>query len=285
MVRLWLAAVAGLLFAPPPVAASNDIEVMVLGTWHFANHNRDLHNVSSDDVRAPARQRELEAVAAALAEFRPTKVMIEKVAPAVDLIDPDYAAFTPALLRTERSERFQLGYRLAHALGLARVQAIDEQAGPGEPDYFPYGQVADYAQAHGSAALLQDAHAQTRSLLEAFNRRQASATLAELLLEANRPSFMAGIDPYYRMLRIGDTERQPGAELNAMWYLRNAKIFAKLATGAEPGDRILVIYGAGHVYWLRHFAAETPGFRNVDPAPFLERAGARLRAARAPSAG
>ena len=72
------------------------------------------------------------------------------------------------------------------------------------------------------------------------------------------------------MLSIGDTEQQPGAEFNAMWYLRNAKIFAKLMTVAEPGDRILVVYGAGHAYWLRHFASETPGFTNVDPAPYLQ---------------
>lgn len=278
--KRWLAMAAALLITPPASAAGKDVEVMILGTWHFANHNRDLHNVASEDVRTPRRQAELAAVVEALSAFRPTRVMIEKVAPAPDLLDPDYAAFAPAMLNSERSERVQLGYRLARRLGLPQVHAIDEQPSSGEPDYFPYGKVADYAQAHGQTAILESAHARTAAMTRAFSARQATATLAELLLEANREDYMGGIGVYYEFLRVGGTDRQPGADLNALWYLRNAKIFAKLATVARPGDRILVVYGAGHAYWLRHFAAATPGFRNVDPAPYLRRAAARLKRAR-----
>lgn len=54
------------------------------------------------------------------------------------------------------------------------------------------------------------------------------------------------------------------------WYLRNAKIFAKLMTVAKPGDRDLVVYGAGHNCWLRQFSGSAPGYRNIDPTPYLE---------------
>jgi hypothetical protein len=63
-----------------------------------------------------------------------------------------------------------------------------------------------------------------------------------------------------------------GADLNAGWYLRNAKIFGKLMQVARPGDRVLVVYGGGHGYWLRHFAGTVPGYRNVDVRPYLEKA-------------
>lgn len=59
-----------------------------------------------------------------------------------------------------------------------------------------------------------------------------------------------------------------------MWCLRNAKILAKLQQVAKPGDRILVVYGMGHNYWLRHFAKTVRGYRNVDPTPYLEKADA-----------
>ena len=39
---------------------------------------------------------------------------------------------------------------------------------------------------------------------------------------------------------------------------------------AKPGDRILVVYGAGHTPWLRHFATTIEGHRYVDPVPYLE---------------
>ena len=31
---------------------------------------------------------------------------------------------------------------------------------------------------------------------------------------------------YYPALAVGDSKKQPGAELNVGWYQRNAKIFA-----------------------------------------------------------
>ena len=102
-----------------------------------------------------------------------------------------------------------------------------------------------------------------------------------MLIRYNDPSTpMGGQDSYYSLLRLGDGNEQPGADLNAMWYLRNAKIFAKLINVAKPGDRILVVYGAGHGYWLRHFASTTPGYSSVDVRPYLEKAASKLAAPR-----
>jgi hypothetical protein len=38
---------------------------------------------------------------------------------------------------------------------------------------------------------------------------------------------------------------------------------------ARPGDRILVVFGAGHTFWLRHFAALTPGYQLVEVNTYL----------------
>ena len=38
----------------------------------------------------------------------------------------------------------------------------------------------------------------------------------------------------------------------------------------RPGDRMLVVYGYGHAYLLRQFAAESGAFRVVDVASVLE---------------
>lgn len=260
--------------AAPPAPDAAPVEVMVLGTWHFANPGLDLNNIKSDDVLAPARQAELAAVAEALAAFRPTKIMIERIAPAPDLADPIYPSFDAAMLAAKRDERIQIGYRLAHRLGLEKVYAIDEQPADGEPDYFPFGPVADFAKAHKLTSRLDGLMGAAAAETRRFEALQATHSMAELLAVTNDPgSFYGKIGGYYDLLGVGDTADQPGADLNAMWYLRNAKIFAKLMTVAAPGDRVLVVYGSGHNYWLRHFAHETPGFLNVDPVPYLVRAG------------
>ncbi len=41
---------------------------------------------------------------------------------------------------------------------------------------------------------------------------------------------------YDGLLACGDQKEQPGADLNAAWYPRNAKIFAKLTQIAQHTD-------------------------------------------------
>jgi hypothetical protein len=261
------------LGATRPAAAAEPVEVMVLGTYHFDNPGRDLNNMKADDVTRPRRQAELQALAEALASYKPTKVMIESLSKSADLIDRRFAAFTPEALTKDRNEITQIGYRLAHRLKLGKVYAIDEQSGPGEPNYFPFDKLAAFAKANGKMGPIESLMAEGAAATKKSEENQKTLSIAEMLVEANRPDGrQSTIGPYYSVLGIGDTEQQPGAELNAMWYLRNAKIFAKLMTVAEPGDRILVIYGSGHNYWLRHFASETPGFKSVDPLPYLKQA-------------
>ena len=248
------------------------IEVMVVGTYHFDNPGRDIHNPKVDDVLKPARQKELEALAAALAEFKPTKIMVERLAKTSDLIDPRYAEFTPADLGKNRDERVQVAYRLAHRLGHRTVYAIDEQPEGDEPDYFPFGKVAEWAKANQAEAKLNAMMAAGAAMSAEIEKLQASNSIAGALAALNaRASVERDQTLYYGMLALGDAAQQPGAELNAMWYMRNAKIFAKLMTVAKPGDRVLVVYGNGHNYWLRHFAATTSGYRAVDPVPSLRK--------------
>jgi hypothetical protein len=268
-----VAAMALAITGAVPAAAAEPIEVMVLGTYHFDNPGRDIHNIQAEDVLTPERQAELRAVAEAIAAFRPTRIMIERVAKTPDLVDPNFAAFTPAQLSEQRDERVQIAYRIAHDLKLDKVYAIDEQSGPGEPDYFPFGKVMTYAKAHGQEPMMDALLAASATMIKEFEAKQAVMSIADLLAETNASDGMnADMRFYYDLLAVGDPDEQPGAELNAMWYLRNAKIFSKLRQLAEPGDRVLVVYGAGHSFWLRHFAEETPGFRSVDPVPYLKAA-------------
>ena len=255
---------------------ATDVEVMVLGTYHMNNPGLDLANMKADDVLKPERQKELEALAAALAEFRPTKIVVERVVSDPHLVDPRYAEFSEAELGKNRDERVQIAYRLAKRIGLTTVHAIDEDPGEGEPDYFPFDKVVGWAKQNGAEPRLNAQLDKVKGEVARIERLQSEGSIAHVLADLNRAE-QAEQDQswYYSVLTFGDTEKQPGADLNAMWYLRNAKIFAKLMTVAKPGDRVLIVYGAGHSYWLRHFAKTAPGYRNVDPTPYLQKAAGR----------
>ncbi|HYC96469.1 DUF5694 domain-containing protein [Brevundimonas sp.] len=258
---------AALAQAPEP----EPIEVMILGTYHFGNPGQDLHNPRIDSVLTPGKQAQLEAVVEGLARFRPTAIAVERVAadPAT-MLDHRYPAFTPADLLTNPDERCQIGYRLAHRMGLTRVYAIDEQEGDGEPTYFPFEAVHTWAQANGRAGDLTAMHAIIAAKVAHLEQRQRTRDVGSVLAFMNGPAPAAEDKAFhYALMQFGAGDAQPGAVLNGRWFTRNAEIFARLMQVAEPGDRIVVVYGAGHASWLREMVQVTPGFRLVEPDDYL----------------
>lgn len=286
-----LAGIAALLAAPvladdasgaqgPSDRASEPVQVMILGTYHFANPGRDVANMEVDDVLAPRRQAEIAALVVSLAEWAPTRILVEDEAEPPTLALPAFAQ-ADALLATSRSESVQIGFRLARQLGHQAVYGFDERGGQGEPDYFPIGKVQAFAEANGMTDDLGAIFAEVQALSAEQQEQLARQSIAESLFVHNDGAGLARMHDraYYAMLRFGNGKAQPGAELNAYWYMRNAKMFAKIAMLAQPGDRVLVIAGSGHATWLRHFAEHMPGFALVEAMPYLERAATRLRAA------
>lgn len=245
------------------------IQVLLLGTYHMANPGQDLVNAEAEDVTTPKRQAELEALAARLAEFAPTVIAVEREPDEPSLIDPVYESFTREDLKTNRNERAQIGYRLASDLGLEHVYAVD--VGEGEISFFPFDEVQAYEEKYGPEGKTEELVGWISTVMEEFSEMQDTATISELLAwqnDADRTTEQQQVF-YYGLMDMANSEDKPGARLNYGWYARNALIFANVTRVAKPGDRVLLIYGAGHNYWLRHFAQNTPGFEYVDPMPYL----------------
>lgn len=259
-------------------SASQPVQVMILGVYHFANPGRDVVNMEVDDVLAPQRQAEIVEIVDSLAEWAPTKISVEDEAEPPMLALPKFSEMD-ALLTTSRSESVQIGYRLARQLGHQAVYGYDERGGEGEPDYFPIGDVQAFAEANGMTDDLAAIFAEVEALTAKQNKELATQSIAESLFVHNDGEALARMHDraYYALLRFGNGNEQPGAELNAYWYMRNAKMFAKIDMIAQPGDRVLVIAGSGHATWLRHFVEHMPGFELVEPMPYLERAAERSR--------
>lgn len=264
-----IAACASAPVAPPTAADAASIQVMVLGTWHFAGSKTDIASAKTDSVLTPARQRELDLVARRLADFKPTVILSERVTAAPDYVDPKFAAFAGDDLLKNEDERVQIAYRLAASAGVTRVHGIDEQPSDGEPDYFPFDKLMEHAGATGQGGRIGQMIERTQQMVSDEAKRFSSMTMAQALIEANRGK-IASPEFYYELLKFDAGEEQPGAELNGYWFMRNAKIFSKLIDVTKPGDRAIVVYGAGHKFWLEHLAEQTPGFAKVDPVPYLE---------------
>lgn len=257
--------------APTEMAKATDIQVMVIGSFHMSNPGLDVVNAEVESMLTVQRQSELAAVAEALASFKPTVIAVERITDAPDYVDRMFESYSDAVLSEVSDERYQIGYRLAALAGVTRVYGIDEQPGEGEPDYFPFGKLVEHANETGQGDALQDEIESVGAQAALFTEMQKTMSVAELLLTQNTGE-LASPAIYYRTFRFDRGEDQPGAELQAYWFMRNAKIFSKLMQVTEPGDRVVIIYGAGHKFWLDHFSENTPGFESVDVVPYLKKA-------------
>ena len=248
--------------------------LMVVGTPHLVNHGRDVINISVDDVLAPQRQREIEAIVEALAAYRPTRVVVEYPATRQAELDERYAAFRAGRYALTRDETDQIGLRLAARLDLPRVYAADWNGmPPGDEASMDWD---SYANRTGKADLVAAMRDPRRAELQDLS----GTSLPGLLATMNTTDALAARHRrYYDYAMLGDDADAPGANWMANWHGRNLRIFARLVRIAEdPGDRLLVIYGAGHAPLLRQFATQSGAFRTIDPVPYL-----RAAVARAPS--
>jgi hypothetical protein len=208
-----------------PAEKAEPVRVLILGTYHFDNPGRDLHNMKVDDVRTPEKQAELADVAARLARFEPNKIAVEAVSERDEPTTKKFDGFTPETLTKNADERVQIAFRLAYNLGQKSVYGIDEQSD--KIDYFPYDKVQAYAKAHGKSAMLDDLNAQVGAIISKMEADQKTRSVREMLLEQNRPERIDAdhYNFYYALLPLGNNQTQPGADLNGNWYLRNAKFF------------------------------------------------------------
>ncbi len=255
VLSLWIACKAG----------AQTVEVMVLGTYHFANPGLDLHNAEIDDVLSAHRQRELVELVNSLAAFRPTVVAVESVRDDTpDRAHPKYADYLAGKESNNRNEIYQIGFRLAKQLKLEKVIGIDA---PGE---FPFEQLLQFAAENGKTSELQGSIDQVGVWTKEFERQAKVSTVGALLRQLNQAERIRAEHAWYmQKLVYGAGANQPSAKLLGQWSMRNLSICARLVQSVKAGDRVVVVYGSGHNYLLRQCVLEMPGWRLVEPIRFL----------------
>ena len=247
-----------ILMVAPHVGAQTQAraEVLVLGVYHMANPGHDIHNMHADDVLAPKRQAEIAQVIENLKKFGPTKVAIEADA-GEDRIPKRYADYLAGKYELSRNEIDQIGLRLAKELGHKTVYPVDADGD------FPFQRVIDYAKASGRSKELEAIEDEVGAMVQAQDAYLASHSVLDTLLYMNADEKVAeDVGFYYREAKFGELGDWAGADLVSEWFRRNMRIYSNVVQLVGSADeRIVVIFGAGHLGWLRHDFGSNPALR------------------------
>src|SRR3954470_3848312 len=240
-------------------------EVLVLGTYHMGNPGHDIFNMKADDVLAPKRQAEITQLIEVLKKFNPTKIAIESDAYS-DKIPKRYADYLAGIYELTPNEIDQIGLRLAKELGHKTVYPVDVDGD------FPYQRLLNYAKGTGHSKELEEVMSGFGEKTKRQGEFLGSHTVLETLLWVNSDENVAYEDgQYMRLAHFGEVGDWVGADLNSDWYRRNMRIFSNITHLVDsPSERVLVIYGSGHLTWLQHNVASDPTLRLRKLAEFAK---------------
>ncbi|GJL96394.1 MAG: hypothetical protein DHS20C06_02110 [Hyphobacterium sp.] len=239
-------------------------DVMILGTFHFTGGNADYINSAVDDYLSSQRQVEIVALVDQLAEFNPTKIVVELTPDGEARFNASYQRYLAGDYELSVNERQQIGMRLAARLGHERLYAADYSSGM---DFDAMMGAAQENQQNDLLARLPQLQAYIETLDAELNR--ADVSVMERLRVYNTPEFLAEHNVYLTLAQMGSVENPVGATEMTNWWGRNLQIFSQIAQISEPGDRILVIYGSGHKFLFDQFFQDAIEFEWVDTLDYL----------------
>ncbi len=247
--------------------AAPPAKVLLLGTFHFDYPNLDVHKTDSSrmvDVLSDRRQREIRQLLDAVAAFRPDRIYIEMSTQR--RADSLYKAYLEGRYTLGRDEIDQLALRLAKELQLQQVYAVDASSFADE-HYKRYPLIDSMWNSRAQVDPFRDAVMDRRykRFYDAGDSLEMENTMLETFLLMADPRNLRRM--YGAYLTGGfNTRDNSGPDILAMWwYDRNLRIFNNiLKTKPAPGDRIMVLFGNGHIPILRHCFESSPEFELVE---------------------
>jgi hypothetical protein len=244
--------------------------IFLVGSFHFAYYNLDAHKVDKDkqvDILSPGKQKELEELLQYIARFKPTKIAVEGKTNS-GYIMKRYREYLKEPKTLRKNEIDQIGFRLMEKFKLDTIYGVDHET-----------MLSDWYSTKDSNVIrpmldsifdgwdFQSTDPISMSYKKMFRRDDSLASKMRLLdyfkFTNSDKMLNRGFGSYLNGdFKLGTTR---GADALALhWYSRNLRIFRNIQDiVTSPEDRILVIFGRGHVEILKHLFECSPEFNLI----------------------
>lgn len=252
------------------------IRVLTLGSFHFNFPNLDVITTDREDkidVLDPKYQEEIELIVTKLEKFKPTIIAIERQPKHQQKYDSLYRSYLNGTHELTRSEEQQIGFRLAKRMGLKRLYCTDAWG----TDYEDVKQLLEGKDSIAKQQFMDFFYHNPDSLLYSYKDEKEVFKTQGILAELKRINDGELITEQLGDYLIGPFKyetpenNQFGADFTTGWWFnRNLRIFRNIQRiDATPEDRILVIYGAGHMNLLNVFFEASPEYELLQVKDFL----------------
>lgn len=250
-------------------------EVLTLGSFHFAFRNLDVIKTSAEDqidVLEPKYQQEIEDIVARIAKFKPTIIAIERDPNKQAKYDSLYSQYLLGKYELGRDEVDQIGFRIAKLMQLKSLYCVNAWG----QDYEVLDSVLLGKDSLGNKKFLDYFNKVADTIKQYFpNPVFKTKGIRAELVQKNDPNniksdlgtYLLGIFKY----ETKDNEYFGPDFVTGWWFNRNLRIFRNIQKiNAKPSDRILVIFGAGHMTLLNTFFDASPEYKLLKVNDYLK---------------
>jgi hypothetical protein len=230
----------------------NKPSIMLLGTDHFEKSAvQDYGKTEELDIFSQSKKLEIDKVITCLKQYAPTKIVLEYPLKYHSRLTDEYQKYLEGNIKISANERHQIGFQLAKELGHSNVYAVVWNEEEGVPDIFGYMQKHETQK---SRQIFMD----IEKMIGEANEKSYTSTIGEFLLFLNgTEQVRKSHQLYLDIALIGENDYPIGANWVAnYWYYRNLLIYKNIKSLTCENDRLLVIYGVGHVYLLNQLVTE-----------------------------
>ncbi len=248
-------------------AQQKEVEVLLVGSFHFDNPGLDVAKFKDADILSSKRQQEVEEVVNLLKTFAPDKIFIEALPANQSKIDSSFALYKAGKKELSASEVEQLGFRLAKQLGLPTVYGVGYREAE-----FPFDSLMKSAVEAGQTDITSFVQETIDKVQQSFNEALQKSTIRELLLRENSVDLMKlQHEFYFKLLPAGKPGNHIGSYLVSEWWRRNMVICENILKQLNGNDeKIMIIFGSGHTAILNEIMKFNPAIRLVSVSEILD---------------
>ena len=247
-------------------------KVLLVATWHFNYSGLDAHQVEEKDrinIYSDRRQKELEELLDYLAEFKPTKILVES-AKITGYLLKNYERYKNGERELYANERSQIGMRLVDRFKLDTIYGVDAW-----PLLLELNDNRDTLQPKGYTDKILERHYfggddEISKKYTKFYEYNTKMTVEKTLLEnfkyLNSDKVITRYFGNYVAGGQFESENYEGPDaLSMFWLNRNVRIFKNIKDiDYNENDRILILFGTAHIPILRFFFESSPEFELVN---------------------
>ena len=247
-------------------SSSEKPQIAVLGTFHFGA-TTDVAAIVMDDVQGDKRQKELVEMVNLLAKYKPTKILIEQEPSRQEKIQGQYDLYLKENAPLTVNEIQQIGFRLAKQLGHKQLYCVDYRMD------MPMEKIVNVLQPLNKMQVFEDFVKDIQKFTASESEILKTATLTEYFARMNseeQDQLTNRLYLYDMIVGFGEEAETVAADVSAEWLQRNIIIMKNIIQEAEPGDRILAIFGSSHRAILKDYLSNMDQVEYVEISEFLK---------------